>query len=127
MLSLGIDTAGQEISLAGLTDRNCTQIVGIPHSEALIRFVDALVEGDAKALSAARDTLVDEMGPEAFVDAAGVTSNFQRMVRIADSTGIPLELLDEDGGDPYGVLEMSKQLNEQLGINDFVSAANTIK
>ncbi len=30
------------------------------------------------------------MGSEAVVDAAGVASNFERMVRIADGTGIPL-------------------------------------
>lgn len=30
------------------------------------------------------------MGVEAMVDAAAVASNFERMVRIADGTGIPL-------------------------------------
>jgi hypothetical protein len=30
------------------------------------------------------------MGPAAMVDALGVASNFERMVRIADATGIEL-------------------------------------
>ena len=30
------------------------------------------------------------LGPAAMVDAAGVASNFERMVRIADGTGIEL-------------------------------------
>ena len=56
------------------------------------------------------------MGSAAMVDAAGVISNFQRMVRIADATGIP-----SDG--PMQV--MSEDLREQLGINQYVSAANS--
>ena len=31
------------------------------------------------------------MGVEAMIDAAAVASNFERMVRIADATGIPLD------------------------------------
>jgi len=43
------------------------------------------------------------------VDAAGVISNFQRMVRIADATGIGL-----------GVFEVpSADMREALGINAF--------
>lgn len=35
--------------------------------------------------------MVEALGPRAMVDAAGVTSNFERMVRIADATGIELD------------------------------------
>jgi hypothetical protein len=45
-----------------------------------------------------------------------VGSNFERMVRIADSTGIPLD-------PPVAVL--SSGLREELGIDDFGSSANT--
>lgn len=38
-----------------------------------------------------RHGVLETMGPEAMVDAAGVASNFERMVRIADATGIPLD------------------------------------
>ncbi len=55
-----------------------------------------MVRDDEGALVAARTRVLEELGPEAVVDAAGVASNFERMVRIADATGIPLDsFLDE--------------------------------
>ncbi len=36
------------------------------------------------------EAITDPLVEQALVDAAGVVSNFERMVRIADSTGIPL-------------------------------------
>jgi hypothetical protein len=56
------------------------------------------------------------MGPEAVVDASGVVANFQRMVRIADATGIPLDK-------PVAVF--SVDMREELGIDSFGAAANT--
>ena len=35
--------------------------------------------------------MLEGLSPAAMVDAAGVASNFERMVRIADATGIPLD------------------------------------
>ena len=73
---------------------------------------------DADALADARIYLAKDMSPEAMVDAVAVASNFQRMVRIADSTGIPSD---------DAMLVMSEDLCETLGINDYVSAANSKK
>ena len=39
----------------------------------------------------ARETVRQTLGPEVMIDAAAVASNFERMVRIADPTGIPLD------------------------------------
>jgi hypothetical protein len=50
------------------------------------------------------------MGAEAVVDAAGVASNFERMVRIADSTGIPLD---------DRMSRASKEVREALGLERF--------
>jgi len=50
------------------------------------------------------------------VDAAAVIANFQRMVRIADSTGIPLD-------EP--VLMMTQGIREDLGLNEFSASANS--
>ena len=47
--------------------------------------------GDEGALTHTRHAVIEVMSPEAMVDAAGVASNFERMVRIADATGIPLD------------------------------------
>ena len=38
-----------------------------------------------------RQTLAAKAGEGPLVDAAGVAANFQRMVRFADSTGIPMD------------------------------------
>ena len=94
--------------------------MGIPHSAALIGLCDAFVAGDASALASARDLSVHEMGPEAMVDAAGIASKFQRMNRIADGTGMPLEPI---GRQKAGASR--EALKEQLGINRYRSAINT--
>ena len=46
---------------------------------------------DDAALTQARHAVIEGISPEAMVDAAGVAANFERMVRIADATGIPLD------------------------------------
>ena len=53
-------------------------------------FATALASRDEAALASARDRLNEVAGPEVLVDAAGIAGNFQRMVRIADSIGIPV-------------------------------------
>jgi hypothetical protein len=60
--------------------------------------------------------MIDELGENAMVDAAGVIANFQRMVRIADGTGIPLDT---------PVAMMTSSIREDLGINEYGSASNT--
>ena len=53
--------------------------------------------------------MVETLGPEAMVDAAGVASNFERMVRIADSTGIELgDLLEQATADVRTVLGLER-------------------
>lgn len=56
------------------------------------------------------------MGPAAVVDAAAVAGNFERMVRIADGTGIPLDT---------PVKLVSADLREDLGLDRFGSASET--
>tara|TARA_Y100000588_G_C13808808_1_gene734151 strand:+ start:204 stop:521 length:318 start_codon:yes stop_codon:yes gene_type:complete len=89
MLSLSVETTGQTIGVDGLTNPSFTKMDGTQHSEVLIRFINAVMNDDGSVLARARETLVSEIGVEAMVDVVGVASNFQRMVRIADGTGIP--------------------------------------
>jgi hypothetical protein len=63
-----------------------------------------------------RVALREALGPEGFVDAAAVASNFQRMVRIADSTGIPLDTPVE---------AFSEDIREDLDLARFGGAAST--
>jgi hypothetical protein len=62
----------------------------VPHGDELVAFAAAVVSGDADAIARARQRVIGAMGVEEMVDAAAVASNFERMVRIADATGIPL-------------------------------------
>jgi len=80
--------------------------------ESLVRFAEAVLQ-DPADLTAARDALTDDLDEARMVDAAGVIGNFQRMVRIADSTGIPV-----DGP----MADLSKDVREQLRLNDLPSA-----
>jgi DNA-binding phage protein len=81
-----------------------------------MHFAQALARRDAAALAAARETLLQRAGPAVLVDAAGVAANFQRMVRIADSTGIPVDNLDSD---------VSREVRGTLRLAHFHSAHNT--
>jgi hypothetical protein len=81
---------------------------GIPFGDELSAFAEALVVGSDQELDKKRQSVVDAMGAEAMVDAAGVASNFERMVRIADATGIPL------GG---GLEEFSSEVRLELGLD----------
>ena len=70
---------------------------GVLHGAELVRFAEAVVAGSAADCETARQALAGAMGSEALVDAAGVISNFERMVRVADATGISIgPMLDED-------------------------------
>ena len=108
------ESQGERYHLKAVTDE--TQASGVPHGELLTAFAEAAVRGVPEQLRAARDSLERALGPEAVVDAAGVVANFQRMVRIADATGIPLDK-------PVAVF--SVDMREELGIDAFGAAANT--
>ena len=56
-----------------------------------MRFAEAVARRDAQALAQSRRALLQAAGPAVLVDAAGVAANFQRMVRIADAIGIPVD------------------------------------
>lgn len=63
---------------------------GVPNGRALLAFAAAVAGDDDAHLARAREALRAEMGDAGVADAAAVASNFERMVRIADSTGIEL-------------------------------------
>lgn len=86
---------------------------GVPHGAALVAFAEAIVEGDEAALARTRAAVVDELGAEEMVDAAAVASNFERMVRIADATGIELgDWLDRTSADVRAALGLERPVAE---------------
>lgn len=103
--------SGTEVNLdAVVRDRSTDS--GVRGGAALVRFTDAVLS-DRADLAGARGELIDALGEAAMVDAAGVIGNFQRMVRIADSTGIPVDgFFDEANAD----------VRDQLGLNSLPSA-----
>ena len=80
--------------------------------DELVALAEALVAEDQPAIDEARERLAREAGPGVAVDAAGVASNFQRMVRIADATGIEL-------GD--WLEEQSREVRDELGLERFAA------
>ena len=107
---------GESGDLRAVTDADRASDSGVTGGEALLRFSEATVRGDAGACKQAREDVERELGSAAVVDAAGVIGNFSRMVRIADGTGIPLD---------KPVALFSADVREELGIDAFGSAKNT--
>lgn len=90
------EASGQAFDLHAVTEGAATARSGVVHEETLLALTEAMVSDEREALVIARTRVLEELGPEVLVDAAAVASNFERMVRIADATGIPLDsFLDE--------------------------------
>ena len=89
---------------------------GVAHGALLSNFATAAVTGDNTALERTRREILDKLGPEEFVDAAALVAHYEKMDRIADATGLPLDA-------PMQVL--GGELRDSLGIGKFTSAQNT--
>jgi len=89
---------------------------GVAGGRALLTFTDAVIAQDAPAIQSARAELVRAVGAAGMVDAAAVIGNFERMNRIADAIGIPM-----DG--PTAAVTLSIQ--EELGLRRFASASHS--
>ena len=107
----------KEIDIKQVRTQDNADDGGINCGRELNNFVDGFMSHDEAQLSGARQVLVDVMGAAGMVEAAAVAGNFQRMVRIADAIGIPID---------EARLELSTGLREELGLNEFHSAQNTL-
>ena len=112
MLRASIETQGEEVDLRGLTDGKAAGESSISGAAALVDFVEATLGGNTDEIAVARDLVRSELGSEALVDAAAVIGNFERMVRIADGTGIPLDA---------AVNVATEEIRSELGIDAFAS------
>jgi hypothetical protein len=107
---------GARYDLHAVTSGTAAAPSGVAHERELLGLADAVVRGEPGELARAREAALAALGPEPFVAAAAVAANFERMVRIADATGVPLDApLDA----------MSAEMRAELGIDRFGSAANT--
>jgi len=107
MLRASSETHEQSINLDAIMDGS--NIGDIEHGSELAAFAEAIVSTDQNRITETRDALVRCAGDKVMIDAAGVASNFQRMVRIADSTGIALGDFEQP----------TSMIRESLGINAF--------
>lgn len=83
---------------------------GVLHGRLLLDFAEAVLVSAELEISQARARLIEVVGTDGFVDAAGVVASFNSVVRIADGTGIPLEQFKRD---------QTVDLRAELGIDDW--------
>ena len=111
--SSATDESIAALNIAGTVDLSADS--GVPHGALLSAFTNAAVQR-SDDLPQLRREVADTLGVQAMVDACGVVANFQRMVRIADGCGIPLDDFTKRASDEW---------REDLGLHEFASAANT--
>jgi DNA-binding phage protein len=117
MLRVSAQTTETDINLHGVIGDADAAGQGIEYGSLLMAFAEAVALRDPDAIKTAREALRAEAGDAVVIDAAGVAANFQRMVRIADSAGIPVDNIDA---------EMVKQTRAELSLDDFHSARNSL-
>jgi DNA-binding phage protein len=116
MLRASSDATGSSYELDAISQGKEAGDGNIPHGALLVELADATFARNEEAMARLRTEVADKMGADAVVDACGVIANFQRMVRIADGTGIPLDDM---------MMSMSSDIRPQLGLDEFEGAANT--
>ena len=112
MLRVSSEFEGEKVDLQSITKGSDVQS-GVPFQNELLAFAEAALGDDEEAITRAREAVRAKMGDAAVVDSAGVIANFQRMVRIADAAGIPLDT-------PVAVV--TSTIRSELGLNSYGSS-----
>jgi len=107
-----VSSPDSDVDLGAITREARGEVAGVSHGALLVAYADAAV-ARSKDVTATRKALQEALGEAEVVDAAAVIANFQRMVRIADGTGISIDA-------PLDL--MSADLRHEIGINAFSSA-----
>jgi hypothetical protein len=116
MLSMSADLTNTDVDLQMINGDESATVGGVEYARELMKFAEAVALRDEHALKHTRDALQQVAGDEVLVDAAAVAANFQRMVRIADSAGIPL---DERN------MVLTGDIRSRLDLGRFGSAGNS--
>ena len=116
MLSLSADLSDAKVDIKLINGVDEFAGGGIKYGSELMRFAESVARRDQSTLIEAREQLLQAAGTEVLIDTAGVAANFQRMVRIADCTGIPL---DERN------MALSANVRSELKLEQFGSATNS--
>lgn len=116
MLRASSEANDADVDLHAITE-GTDAVSGVPGEKELLGLVEqTLTSPRSEGLREQRDAVAGTLGEAALVDAAAVIGNFQRMTRIADGTGIPLDDM---------VMALTADLRKDLGLNSYGSAAYT--
>ncbi len=116
MLRASSKVNGEEVNL-GVVTAGKTTVSGVAGETQLLALVEATLRRESgDELANARNALAGKLGDAALVDAAAVIGNFERMTRIADGTGIPLDDM---------MAALTVDIRAELNLNSFSSAHNT--
>ena len=117
MLRVSAMTTETEVDLQGVNGDAASAALGIEYGTELMSFAESLAQRDESGLARSRTALRQAAGDKVLVDAAGVAANFQRMVRIADSIGIPFDNMQSD---------FANSIQTELNLARFASAQHSL-
>ena len=117
MLRVSAMTTETEVDLQGVNGDSASAALGIEYGTELMSFAESLAQRDESGLARSRTALRQAAGDKVLVDAAGVAANFQRMVRIADSIGIPFDNMQSD---------FANSIQTELNLARFASAQHSL-
>ena len=98
MLRVSVSQSSLQIDLSGLRTGDSQALDAVPNASTLIRLADAFMKHEPDHLANIRDEAASVIGELGVIEAIGVAANFQRMVRIASGTGIPIDEPDPKFG-----------------------------
>ena len=98
MLRVSVSQSSLQVDLSGLRTGDSQALDAIPNARTLIRLADAFMDREPDHLANIRDEAASVIGELGVIEAIGVAANFQRMVRIASGTGIPIDEPDPKFG-----------------------------
>jgi hypothetical protein len=82
----------------------------------LLAFAAAIYDEAQPGLELVRARTLEWLGPHATVDAAAVAANFQRMVRIADGTGITLGGMEKFSAPARAELDLERFVRQRIAL-----------
>lgn len=109
MLRESVNTSGQSYEFKAVTGKADTDS-DIPHAALLTEFAEAVVNRDEATLSDLRGQITQLMDEDGLVDAAAIAAAFHGFVRVADSTGIPVDEARD---------EATREIRAEIGIDSF--------
>jgi|TARA_B110000196_G_C20743066_1_gene474113 hypothetical protein len=109
MLRESVNSKDNNFQLGSITD-GVDDDQGIPHASLLAEYAEIVVARDADNISNIRDSIIRQLGDEAFIDVAATVAGFHGVVRMADATGIPV------------VNDMSLSVSSELNVDHFYAS-----